>query len=118
MQKISKNTLRLQRKRRVRAKVFGTDKKPRLAVFKSLKSIYVQIIDDIKGKTIAAAGLKEITDKSKKNNLAGAEKLGELIAKKCAKIKISAVVFDRAGYKYHGKIKALADGARKGGLKF
>ena len=116
MSQISKNKLRLQRKKRVRAKVFGTDKRPRLAIFKSLKSIYVQAIDDQKGKTLVSARLTEI--KKAKNDCAGAMQVGELIAKKCKEAKISEVVFDRGGYKYHGKVKALADGVRKGGIKF
>ena len=113
----SRNKLRLKRKRRVRAKIFGTAKKPRLSVFRSLKGVYAQIIDDEKGKTLAAVSLKEISAKPKKNNVKNAGEIGKLIAQKCAKIKISEVVFDRGGYKYHGKIKALADGARKEGLK-
>jgi large subunit ribosomal protein L18 len=113
---MSRNTLRLKRKRRVRAKVSGTAKIPRLCVFKSLKNIYVQTIDDIKGKTLVSARLAEI--KKAKNNLEGAKDLGKLIAKKCKDAKIVEIVFDRGGYKYHGKIKALADGAREGGLKF
>lgn len=114
--KISRNKLRLKRKKRVRAKVFGTAKIPRLAIFKSLRSIYVQVIDDQKGKTLASAKLSEI--KKAKNDSAGAMQVGELIAKKCKELKISEIVFDRGGYKYHGKVKALAEGARFGGIKF
>lgn len=113
--KISKNNLRLQRKKRVRAKVFGTAKRPRMAIFKSLRGIYVQVIDDQKGKTLISAKLSEI--KKAKNDSAGAMQVGELIAKKCKEAKISEVVFDRGGYKYHGKVKALAEGARKDGVK-
>lgn len=113
----SRNKLRLERKKRIRAKIFGTAKKPRLSVFKSLKRIYAQVINDERGKTLVAASLKEISAKSKKNNTKNAEEVGKIIAQKCAKIKISEVIFDRSGYKYHGKIKALADGAREGGLK-
>lgn len=115
MKKVSKNKLRIHRKKRIRAKVSGTAKKPRLCVFKSLKGIYVQVIDDTKSVTLAQADLKLA---KAKNNLEGAKKVGETIAKKCKEIKISEVVFDRAGYNYHGKVKALADGAREGGLKF
>jgi len=117
MNKKVKNNLRLRRKKRISAKVFGTAKSPRLAVFRSQKNIYVQVIDDHKGKTLASANLREISGKVK-NNLEGAGKIGELIAQKCEKLKISKIVFDRSGYKYHGKIKALAEGARKKGLKF
>ena len=116
MTKKSTNSNRVQRKKRVRAKVTGTAARPRLAVFKSLKGIYVQVINDETGKTLAAARLSEI--KNAKNTAEGALEVGKLIAKKCAEVKITTVVFDRAGYQYHGKIKALADGAREGGLKF
>ncbi len=117
--KRSRNQLRLHRKRRVRAKVFGTAKRPRLAIFRSLKNIYVQVIDDTKGKTLAAANLKELAAKTKKlSNLEKGKELGKLIAQKCAKLKISSVILDRGGYKYHGKVKAVAEGAREGGLKF
>jgi large subunit ribosomal protein L18 len=115
MTKISRNNLRLQRKRRVRAKISGTGLVPRLAVFRSLKGIQAQVIDDAKGVTLAFASLKEVKGK---NDIAGAKKVGGEVAKKCLAKKIDRVVFDRAGYKYHGKIKALADGAREGGLKF
>lgn len=115
MKKLDKNKLRVQRKRRIRAKMKGYAKRPRLAVFKSLKGIYAQIIDDAKGKTIVQANS---TEAKAKNDMAGAVKVGELIAKKCLDKKIEAIVFDRSGYKYHGKVKALADAARKAGLKF
>ncbi len=112
----SRNTLRLRRKKRVRSKISGTAKRPRLCVFRSLKNIYIQVIDDIKGKTLVSAKLSEI--KKARNNISGAKELGNLAAEKCKEAKISEVVFDRGGYKYHGKVKALADGAREGGLKF
>jgi large subunit ribosomal protein L18 len=113
--KVSSNKLRVHRKRRIKAKITGTTEIPRLAVFRSLQSIQAQVINDENGTTLAAANSKEAKEK---NTIAGAEKVGELIAKKCLEKKIEKVVFDRAGYKYHGKVKALADGARKGGLKF
>lgn len=115
MEKASKNKLRIHRKKRIRAKIKGTAQKPRLCIFKSLKGMYVQVIDDTKGVTLAQADSKAA---KAKNDINGAKKIGETIAKKCKEIKILAVVFDRAGYKYHGKVKALADGAREGGLKF
>ena len=115
MNKISQNNLRLHRKRRVRAKISGTTNIPRLSVFRSLRSIFVQVIDDAQGKTLVTGNTKEA---GVKHNLVGAKAVGELIAKKCAEQKISQVVFDRAGYRYHGKVKALAEGAREGGLKF
>jgi large subunit ribosomal protein L18 len=112
----SNNVLRLHRKKRIRAKIHGDSKCPRLAVHKSLQGIYAQVIDDSKGKTLASARLSEM--KKVKNDIVGAKELGKLIAKKCAELKISSVKYDRAGYKYHGKIKSLAEGAREGGLKF
>lgn len=115
MNKISRNKSRLQRKKRVRAKISGTSVQPRLAVFRSLKEIYAQVIDDTNGVTLAAASLKEV---KAKNGVEGAKKVGAAIAKKCLAKKINTVVFDRAGYQYHGKVKALADGAREAGLKF
>ena len=113
--KLSKNQNRLHRKRRIRAKVSGTKECPRFAIFKSLKSMYVQVIDDAAGKTLVSGRLIET---KAKNDVKGAEKLGELVAGKCKAAKIEQVVFDRAGWRYHGKVKALAEGARKGGLKF
>ncbi len=108
------NSSRLKKKRRVL--VSGTKKIPRLAVFKSAKIIYANLIDDVKGVTLAAADSREI--KARKQDKDTASKVGELIAKKGQDAKITKVVFDRGGYKYHGKVKSLADGARKGGLKF
>lgn len=105
----------MHRKKRIKAKVSGDSKRPRLAVFKSLKGIYAQIIDDGKGKTITQANSIEL---KVKNDIKGAEAVGEAIAKKCLDKKINEVVFDRAGYKYHGRVKTLADAARKAGLKF
>lgn len=116
MNKLNNNTGRLQRKRRIRAKVTGSASRPRLAVYKSLRGIYAQIIDDSVGKTLASANTGEI--KKAANTVEGAKEVGKLIAKKCAEAKITNIVFDRAGYKYHGKVKALAEGAREGGLKF
>jgi large subunit ribosomal protein L18 len=116
MKKISSNSGRLQRKRRVRAKISGTQEKPRLAVFKSLRGIYVQAIDDVAGKTLASANLTEI--KNAKNTVEGAKEVGKLLAEKCIAAKITTATYDRAGYRYHGKVKALAEGAREGGLQF
>jgi len=106
---------RLKRKKRIRAKVSGTKSKPRLCVFRSLKGVYAQVVDDNSGRTLFSANLKEA---KAKNNIEGAFEVGKIIAKKCKEGKISEAVFDRGGYKYHGKIKSLAEGARKGGLKF
>lgn len=111
----NKNESRLHRKRRIRAKVSGTAKCPRLSIFRSLKGIYAQVISDTEGVTLVSANLSET---KKKNDISGAKEVGIMIAKKCLAKKIEKVCFDRSGYKYHGKIKALADGAREGGLKF
>lgn len=116
MKKIDSKILRMKRRRRVRAKISGTADCPRLAVNKSLLNIRVQVIDDNAGNTLACAELKEI--KSGKNNIEGAAKVGKLIAEKCKAKGIEKVVFDRGGYLYHGKVKALAEAAREGGLKF
>lgn len=117
MSKLADKSIRMRRKKRVRAKIFGTAEKPRLCVFISLKNIYAQLIDDNKGVTLASAESKKIAGKLK-NNIEGAAAVGKLIAKKALEMKIAQAVFDRAGRQYHGKIKALADGAREGGLKF
>lgn len=112
---ISRNKLRLQRKRRIRAKISGTAKRPRLCVFRSLKRLEVQVINDEKGATLAYADSKKA---KAKNNLEKAKEMGAQLAKECLAQKITQVVFDRGGYKYHGEVKALAEGAREGGLKF
>lgn len=99
-----------RRKARVRAKVSGVPARPRLSVFRSNKNIYAQIIDDVSGRTLASASGGFKTE--------AAFSVGEVLAKKALKAKIKKVVFDKGAYKYHGRIKALADGARKGGLNF
>lgn len=111
----TKTDHRLARKRRIRAKVAGTADCPRLTVHRSLSQMSVQIIDDAAGKTIAAASTTEC---KKKANMEGAKELGTLIAKKAKDAKVSSIIFDRNGYKYHGRIQALADAAREGGLQF
>ncbi len=108
-----------RRKRRVRSKVYGTKARPRLSVFRSSKFTYVQLIDDDKGVTLAglsSRGLK--SDKGVGDKKAKALLVGEGIAKIALKKKITKVVFDRSSYRYHGRVKAVADGARKGGLEF
>jgi len=110
---------RVLRQARVRKRVRGTDQRPRLTVFRSLNHIYAQVIDDTTGKTLAAASTlsPEIKDgKGKKKERA--KEVGKLVAKKCQDAKIAAVVFDRNGFMYHGRIAAVAEGAREGGLKF
>ena len=111
----SKNQNRLRRKVRIRAKICGTAARPRLTVFRSLAQITAQLIDDNAGKTLVSATTKEAKAKA---DLKGAKKLGTLLAKKAKDAKIEVVVFDRNSYKYHGRVKALAEAAREGGLKF
>jgi large subunit ribosomal protein L18 len=103
---------------RIRHKVSGTTERPRLAVYKSLKHIYAQVIDDATGKTIVSASSGEKDSSSKGANAAAAKAVGALIAKKAKDKGITRVVFDRGGYLYHGNIKALADAARENGLEF
>jgi len=103
---------------RIRRKVTGTAERPRLAVFRSLKSIYAQVIDDSTGRTLASASSREQDAGAKGSNAAAAKAVGALIAKKAKDNGISRVVFDRGGYLYHGNIKALADAAREHGLEF
>lgn len=106
---------KLRRIKRVRAKIFGSAGRPRLAVFRSNRQIYGQLIDDQKGATLAAASSLELKEKSKP--LARAAETGKLLAKKALSKKITAAVFDRRGYQYHGQVKAFAEGAREEGLK-
>ena len=107
---------RLKIKRSVRSKISGTAERPRLTVFSSNKQIYAQVIDDTTGRTLAAASSLKIEDKAPKKEIAA--KVGEQIAKSAQEAGVQAVVFDRNGYLYHGRIKELADAARNGGLKF
>ena len=114
-----KRELRQRRKERIRFKVSGSAERPRLSVYRSLNHIYAQVIDDVTGKTLAAASTlsPELKDgKGKKRDLA--KEVGKLVAKKCQAVQIGAVVFDRNGFNYHGRIAAVADGAREAGLKF
>ena len=113
---VTKTDRRNKIKLRVRGKVTGTAERPRLTVFRSNKQIYAQVIDDLTGKTLAAASSLKISEKAPKKEIAA--KVGELIAKSAQEAGITTVVFDRNGYLYHGRIKELADAARKGGLKF
>ncbi|MFA7103849.1 MAG: 50S ribosomal protein L18 [Dysgonamonadaceae bacterium] len=113
---LTKEERRLKIKTRVRGKVQGTSECPRLSVYRSNKQIYAQVIDDITGKTIASASSLKLEDKLPKKEIAA--KVGELIAKKAMEAGVEKVAFDRNGYLYHGRIKELADAARKGGLKF
>ncbi len=121
MTKVSKRTARYARHLRTRAKVKGTASRPRLCVFRSLEHIYSQVIDDSRGHTLASAStidpeIKDKIDGKKKTAQAGL--VGSLVAKRASGAGIKHVVFDRGGYKYHGRVKTLAEAARKGGLKF
>lgn len=116
--KPDKNTARLKRHLRVRAKISGTPACPRLDVFRSAKHIYAQIIDDENGLTLAAASSLDKGFEGSGSNKEGAKKVGAAIAKRAADKGITEVVFDRGGYIYHGRVKELAEGAREGGLKF
>lgn len=112
---ITKIERRIRIKHRVRKKVSGTAERPRMSVFRSNKQIYVQLIDDLSGKTLAAASSLGMTEAGPKKEQAA--KVGALIAQKAAQAGISTVVFDRNGYLYHGRVKEVADAARNGGLK-
>lgn len=112
------NAARVKRHFRVRNKISGTPERPRLAVYRSANNIYVQIIDDVAGKTLVAASSLEKDFGAYGGNKEGAKKVGELIAKKALEKGIENVVFDRGGYIYHGRVQALADAARENGLKF
>ena len=111
---------RARRQRRVRRKIKGTAERPRVSVFRSLRHIYAQVVNDYDGRTLAAASSldPELRGKVDGGNAAGASTVGEALARKAAAAGVAEVVFDRGGYKYHGRVKALAEGARKGGLKF
>lgn len=111
-----KVTTRLRRKARVRAKINGTSERPRLVVYKSLSNIYAQIVDDQAGKTLV--NTSDLKLKTKDNKSIRAKNIGVDIAKKALEKNIKQVVFDRNGYQYHGRVKAVAEGAREGGLKF
>jgi large subunit ribosomal protein L18 len=119
-----KNELRTRRQIRVRAKISGTSERPRLSIFRSAKHIYAQVIDDVSGKTLAAAKDAEIKKADLKAvegmqaKTATAYAVGSLLAEKAKKAGVKTVVFDRGGNAYHGRVKALADGARAGGLAF
>ena len=112
----TKELRRIKIKRRVRKNIFGTNERPRLTVFRSNKQIYAQVIDDLTGKTLASASSLGIQDKVTKKEIAA--KVGELIAKKSQEAGVVTVIFDRNGYLYHGRVRELAESARKTGLKF
>jgi large subunit ribosomal protein L18 len=117
MSRDSKNIIRLRIHKRIRSRVNGTPARPRLAVFRSVKHIYAQVIDDSQGRTLVAASSNEKAG-ANGGNVAGAKTIGKLVAERAKDHGIEAVVFDRGGYLYHGRVKALAEAAREAGLKF
>jgi large subunit ribosomal protein L18 len=119
IRKISKNEIRERVHTRIRKKLKGTSERPRLAVFRSVAHIYAQVIDDTKGVTIASASSAEKTGDSKTGgNVAAAKEIGKRVAERSKEKGVNKVVFDRGGYLYHGRVKALADAAREAGLEF
>ena len=112
------NKARLQRHKRVRAKISGTAERPRLDVYRSAKNIYAQVIDDVASVTLVSASTAEKDFTEYGGNKEAAKKVGMLVAERCKAKGIDAVVFDRGGYVYHGRVKELAEGAREGGLPF
>lgn len=111
---------RYKRKQRIRKKLEGTSERPRLSVFRSARHIYAQVIDDSKGETLASASTldKDVAGAKFDNKVAAASRIGEIVAERAKAKGIETVVFDRNGYIYHGRVKALSEGARKSGLKF
>ena len=122
IRQISKNEVRARVHKRIREKMRGTSERPRLNVYRSLNHIYVQLVDDMQGKTLAAASSNEGKKKGEKKtatgNLAAAKSVGKTIAERAKAKGVTKVVFDRGGYLYHGRVKALADAAREAGLQF
>jgi large subunit ribosomal protein L18 len=115
---LTKPQARARRHRRVRGKLFGTAERPRLVVFRSNRGIEAQLVDDTEGKTLAAASSLHVKKSFKGNKTAQAAEVGKLLAENAKKANVETVVFDRGGYLYHGRVKALADAAREGGLRF
>ncbi len=116
--KIEKNEIRVRIHERIRHKVRGTAERPRLAVFRSLHHVYAQVIDDLGGRTLVSASTVEKGLRSKGGNVAAAKAIGKAVAERAKEKGIGKVVFDRGGYLYHGRVKALADAAREAGLEF
>ena len=113
-----KNKKLARRHKKIRFTIKGTKDRPRLSVFRSNKGMYVQLIDDVSGKTLVSAGIRELGKDNKDKKIDQSFKLGKILAEKAVEKKITLAVFDRGGYKYHGRVKAVADGAREGGLIF
>jgi large subunit ribosomal protein L18 len=115
---LTKPQARARRHRRVRGKLFGTAERPRLVVFRSNRGIEAQLVDDLEGKTLAAASWLHLKKSFKGNKTQQAAEVGKLLAENAKKANVETVVFDRGGYLYHGRVKALAEAAREGGLTF
>jgi large subunit ribosomal protein L18 len=118
IRKIEKKKIRSRIHQRIRRKLSGTKERPRLAVFRSVAHIYAQVIDDVEGRTLASASSVDKDGKTKGGNVAAAKAIGKLVAERAKEKGVKQVVFDRGGYQYHGRIKALADAAREAGLEF
>jgi large subunit ribosomal protein L18 len=114
---LTKPQRRLRRRRRVRAKVHGTAERPRISVFRSNRGVFVQLIDDVSGRTLAAVNWTE-PELRKLDRMAQAQRIGALLAERAKAAGVESAVFDRGGYQFHGRVKALAEGAREGGLRF
>jgi large subunit ribosomal protein L18 len=118
IRKIEKKKIRNRIHQRIRRKLSGTKERPRLAVFRSVAHIYAQVIDDVEGRTLVSASSVDKDGKTKGGNVAAAKAIGKLVAERAKEKGVKQVVFDRGGYQYHGRIKALADAAREAGLEF
>ena len=118
IKKIEKKEIRNRIHKRIRRKLSGTAERPRLAVFRSVAHIYAQVIDDVAGATVVSASSVDKDGKTKGGNVAAAKAIGKLVAERAKEKGIKSVVFDRGGYQYHGRVKALADAAREAGLEF
>jgi large subunit ribosomal protein L18 len=118
IRKIEKKEIRNRIHQRIRRKLSGTKERPRLAVFRSVAHIYAQVIDDVEGRTLVSASSVDKDGKTKGGNVAAAKAIGKLVAERAKEKGVKQVVFDRGGYQYHGRIKALADAAREAGLEF
>lgn len=118
IRKVDNNEVRSRIHRRIRRKLNGTAERPRLAVYRSVAHIYAQVIDDGEGKTLVSASSVDKAAKTNGGNVAGAKTIGKLVAERAKEKGITRVVFDRGGYQYHGRIKALAEAARAAGLEF
>ena len=118
IRKIEKKEIRNRIHRRIRRKLSGTEARPRLAVFRSVAHIYAQVIDDVAGRTLVSASSVDKDGKTNGGNVAAAKAIGKLVAERAKEKGVKSVVFDRGGYQYHGRIKALADAAREAGLEF